>query len=309
MALGNRGLGRGLDALLGGVQAQTETVDPAEIKEISLDNIIPNQFQPRREFDQDALNDLAASIKSQGVLQPILVRPNENGYELIAGERRFRASRLAGRDTIPVLVREMTDQQSLAIALIENLQREDLNPIEEALGYRQLQKEFGLSQEELAKQVGKSRSALANALRLLKLPEGIQKNIQNGVISAGHGRALMAVSEETAGELQDRIVEQGLTVRQAEAMASHWKEHGTLPEDNAEQASPAKESKTTESGQGQLPVEDAVLSQVRELLVQATGLGVKAGGSIDKGKITFAYGNKEQLAKLLEQLGLEQGIL
>ena len=315
MALGNRGLGRGLDALLGGVQTETEKVDPAEIKEIALGDIIPNQFQPRREFDQEALDDLTASIKAQGVLQPVLVRPKDGGkgYELIAGERRFRASKQAGKATIPALVREMTDQQSLAIALIENLQREDLNPIEEALGYRQLQKEFGLSQEELAKQVGKSRSALANALRLLKLPEGIQNNIQNGKISAGHGRALMAVSEEVAEELQQRIMDGGLTVRQAEAQASFWKENGALPDENEAAAAPQTKAEAQNDapaqGQGALPVEDALLLQVKDMLAQATGLKVKTGGTADKAKVTFAFNNKAELEGFLQNLGIQQDIL
>ena len=190
MTSGNRGLGRGLDALLGGVREdEKKTSDSAEVRMISVENITPNPHQPRREFSEEALIELAASIKARGVLQPILIRPLGAGkYELVAGERRLRASKLSGLTEIPTLVREMSDQESLAIALIENLQREDLNAVEEAFGYQRLQQEFGLSQEELARQVGKSRSAVANCLRLLNLPDAVQKDIQQNTITAGHGQ-------------------------------------------------------------------------------------------------------------------------
>ena len=232
MTSGNRGLGRGLDALLGGVKEDEKiSSESAEVRMIPVGNITPNPHQPRREFSEEGLNDLAASIKTRGVLQPVLVRSLGSGrYELVAGERRLRASKQAGLVEIPTLIREMTDQESLAIALIENLQREDLNAVEEALGYQRLQQEFGLSQEELARQVGKSRSAVANSLRLLNLPDSVQQDIQQNAISAGHGRAIMAVSdEEMQDALHHRIVDNGLTVRQAEAQAAFCKQNGRLP--------------------------------------------------------------------------------
>ncbi len=304
MTSGNRGLGRGLDALLGGVREdEKKTSDASEVRMISIDAITPNPHQPRREFSKDALNDLCASIKTRGVLQPVLIRPLDgNQFELVAGERRLRASKLAGLTEIPTLVREMTDQESLAIALIENLQREDLNAVEEALGYQQLQKQFGLSQEELARQVGKSRSAVANALRLLNLPDVVQKDIQRGSISAGHGRAIMAVTEvEVQGELHRRIAENGLTVRQAEAQATFWKQNGRLP--GAEEVlQPANATKGTKAAIKPL---DPKLETLQGALAELLGVKVKISGSAEKGKVTVSYGDEESLRSFVEKLGAE----
>ena len=226
MGTETRGLGRGLDALLGGSARETK-LNPAEVKNISISSILPNKYQPRIDFSQSALEDLAASIKAQGVLQPILLRPLENNqYELIAGERRLRASKLAGLHKIPALIREMSDEQSLALALIENLQREDLNPIEEVQGYRRLISEFSLNQELLAQQVGKSRSSVANALRLLKLPQAVQKEIAAGTLSAGHGRALMTVKDAQGFRLLlERVRDLKPSVRQVEAEATYYNQH------------------------------------------------------------------------------------
>lgn len=299
----NKGLGRGLDALLGGVREEEEQgLDAASVSLIAVDAVVPNPFQPRREFDAVALDDLAASIKAQGVLQPILVRPiSGDQYELVAGERRLRASKIAGLTEVPSLVREMNDQESLAIALIENLQREDLNAIEEALGYQQLQQEFGLSQDELSKQVGKSRSAVANSLRLLNLPDPVQRDIQAGKLSAGHGRAVMAVTDpEPQADLHSRILENGLTVRQAEAQASFWKQNGRLP--GAEEVgAPVKSSSSTGTKQ---PL-DQDMQGIQSALAESLGIGVKVAGSTDKGKITLAYGDGGQLQSLLEKLGVD----
>ncbi len=304
MSAGSKGLGRGLDALLGGVREdEKKTSDSAEVKLIPIESITPNPHQPRREFAQDALEDLAASIKVRGVLQPVLVRPlGGKRYELVAGERRLRASKLAGLSEIPTLVREMTDQESLAIALIENLQREDLNAVEEALGYQQLQQQFGLSQEELARQVGKSRSAVANSLRLLNLPEPVQTDIQQGAITAGHGRAIMAVTDAEAQEsLHKRIAENGLTVRQAEAQASFWKEHGRLPgaEEIGQAARPAAGVKEPSE-----PL-DARLKSLQKSLRGLLGVKVKIAGTLDKGKITVSYGNEDDLRSVAEKLGAD----
>lgn len=302
MTSGNRGLGRGLDALLGGVREDEKvTSDSSEVRMIPIESITPNPHQPRREFSEDALNDLCASIKTRGVLQPVLIRPLENNrFELVAGERRLRASKLAGLTEIPTLVRDMTDQESLAIALIENLQREDLNAVEEALGYQQLQQQFGLSQEELSRQVGKSRSTVANALRLLNLPDVVQKDIQQGGISAGHGRAIMAVAEpEVQGELHRRIAENGLTVRQAEAQATFWKNNGRLPgaEEVGEVVSSSRGSKAAA-----LPL-DPRLETLQASLASMLGVKVKVAGAIEKGKVTVSYANEDQLRSFVEKLG------
>lgn len=297
----NKGLGRGLDALLGGVrEEEKQGLDAASVRMIAVASIVPNPYQPRREFDPAALEDLSSSIRAQGVLQPILVRPvGRDQFELVAGERRLRASRLAGLEEIPTLVREMDDQESLAIALIENLQREDLNPVEEALGYQQLQKEFGLSQEELSRQVGKSRSAVANALRLLNLPDEVQKNIQTGAISAGHGRALMSVTDLVPqADLHSRMLENGLTVRQAEAQASFWKQNGRLP----------GVEETLSAGPrplgGQKNELDKDMLSLQSTLVEKLHLSVKLSGSVDKGKITIGYKDSHELKSLLDSLGV-----
>ena len=303
MTASNRGLGRGLDALLGGVRKDEQiTSDSAEVRRIPVGAITPNPHQPRREFSEEGLNDLAASIQARGVLQPILVRPlGGDRFELVAGERRLRASKKAGLTEIPSLIREMTDQESLAIALIENLQREDLNAVEEALGYQRLQQEFGLSQEELARQVGKSRSAVANSLRLLNLSEGIQADIQSGALTAGHGRAIMALREnEAQDQLHRRIMENGLTVRQAEAQATFHKQHGRLPGADEIGASPAA------SGPKAAPVAlDPRLEALQAALNDVLELKVKIAGSLEKGKLTITYGAEDDLRSVAEKLGAE----
>lgn len=295
-----KGLGRGLDALLGGVREDQEKgVEAASVTMVPIESVVPNPNQPRREFSQEGLKDLSESIRSQGVLQPILVRPvGDYRYELVAGERRLRASKIAGLKDIPALIREMTDQESLAVALIENLQREDLNPVEEALGYQQLQNQFGLSQEELSQQVGKSRSAVANALRLLNLPEAIRKDISEGNLSAGHGRALMSVTDaDVQGELHSRILENGLTVRQAEAQAVFWKNNGRLP-GAGEDHSPKKSTTTTGKNEP-----DPVVSTIQESIAGSLNVAVKMSGSPKKGKITIKYESEDDLRNLVDMLG------
>jgi ParB family chromosome partitioning protein len=292
-----------LDALLGGVREDEKvTSDAAEVRLIPVGAITPNPHQPRREFSEDALNDLASSIETRGVLQPVLVRPLGDGnYELVAGERRLRASKKAGLTEIPSLVRDMTDQESLAIALIENLQREDLNAVEEALGYQRLQQEFGLSQEELARQVGKSRSSVANSLRLLNLPESVQADIQQNVLSAGHGRAIMAVPDpEPQAELHRRIAENGLTVRQAEAQASFYKQNGRLPGADEIGAAPSSRSVKPEPK----PL-DPRLESLQGELSDMLGLTVKITGSPEKGKLTVRYAAEDDLRSVAEKFGVQ----
>lgn len=192
------GLGKGLDALF----MDNETVDSGGVVTLRLSQIEPNRDQPRKIFSEEALNELADSIREHGVLQPLLVRPLPGGsYQLVAGERRWRASRMAGLQEVPVVIREMDEEQAMEIALIENLQREDLNAIEEATGYKQLMERYGMTQEQVAKRVGKSRPAIANALRLLNLPPKVMDMVGEGEVSPGHARALLAFDD------QDRIVE------------------------------------------------------------------------------------------------------
>lgn len=208
------GLGKGLNAIF--IENDSETEGGTVTLKIS--EIEPNRTQPRKEFDEQALSELAESISQHGLLQPLLVRPlTLGGYQIVAGERRYRASRMAGLTEVPVIIKELTDTETMEIALIENLQREDLSPVEEALGYKALIDEHGFSQEEVAKSVGKSRPAVANALRLLKLPDNIMEYLKDGKISAGHARALLTLeNEELMTELADEIVAKDLSVRQVE---------------------------------------------------------------------------------------------
>jgi ParB family chromosome partitioning protein len=206
-------LGRGLAALLEGADATAES----ELTELPVLQIRPNPFQPRQHFDPERLRELAESIRQQGVMQPILVRRGAEGYELLAGERRLRAAQMAGYHTIPALVKSANDQQALEVALLENLQREDLNPIEEARAYQRLQAEFQLTQDEVAQRVGRDRSSVTNMLRLLRLPVSLQTDIEAGRLSMGHARALLALDSEAAQQrLRDQIVADGLSVRETE---------------------------------------------------------------------------------------------
>ncbi|WP_302027434.1 ParB/RepB/Spo0J family partition protein [Ruminococcus bromii] len=208
------GLGKGLNAIF--IENDSET-DGGTVT-LKISEIEPNRTQPRKEFDEQALSELAESISQHGLLQPLLVRPlTLGGYQIVAGERRYRASRMAGLTEVPVIIKELTDTETMEIALIENLQREDLSPVEEALGYKALIDEHGFSQEEVAKSVGKSRPAVANALRLLKLPDNIMEYLKDGKISACHARALLTLeNEELMTELADEIVAKDLSVRQVE---------------------------------------------------------------------------------------------
>ena len=210
------GLGKGLSAIF----SENDTEDNNEVVTIKISQIEPNRNQPRRSFDEDALEELSQSIKEHGVLQPILVRPQiYGGYQIVAGERRYRASRMAGLTEIPAIIKELSDSETMQIALIENLQRRDLSDLEEAKGYQTLMDEYGFSQEEVARTVGKSRSAVANTLRLLGLPDDVKELLDQGKLSAGHARALLAVDQEKEiKEAADKIIKEGLSVRQTEKL-------------------------------------------------------------------------------------------
>lgn len=211
------GLGKGLDTIF----AENETEESNSSVILKISEIEPNRSQPRKDFDENALSDLAQSISQHGLLQPLLVRPLPiGGYQIVAGERRYRACRMAGLTEVPVTIRELSDTETMELALIENLQREDLSPIEEALGYKALIDEHGFSQEEVATSVGKSRPAIANSLRILKLPESVLEYVKQDKISAGHARALLMLdSEEDMLELAELIYKKDLSVRQAEKLA------------------------------------------------------------------------------------------
>ncbi len=214
MAMKKSGLGRGLDSLF----ADNSSEDGKEVSTLRISDIEPNKDQPRKDFDAEALAVLADSIREHGVLQPILVRPiSESRYQIVAGERRWRASKMAGLTEIPAVIREMTEEETMQLAMIENLQREDLNAIEEALGYELLMTRYHMTQDEVSKRVGKSRSAVANALRLLKLPKKTSELVRSGALSAGHARALLQSDDEALiDEVAEKIVRTGMSVRDAE---------------------------------------------------------------------------------------------
>jgi len=228
MATKKRGLGRGLDALLGGanvtaLQDHAVQVDERELQQLPLDLIQRGKYQPRRDIDPTTLEELAQSIRAQGVMQPIVVRSIGSGrYEIIAGERRWRASQQAGLDKIPAMVREVSDEAAIAMALIENIQREDLNPIEEAVALQRLQQEFQLTQQQVADAVGKSRVTISNLLRLIALPEEIKTLLSHGDLEMGHARALLGLPAERQVDGARHVVARGLTVRQTEALVRQW---------------------------------------------------------------------------------------
>ena len=273
------GLGRGLDALLPQTDSLLETV----VRDIPIDEIDPNSDQPRRDFDKDALEQLADSIKEAGVLSPILVVEDGMRYRIVAGERRYRASRLAGLSTVPCIVRSMTTAQQMEAALIENLQREDLNPIEEAAAIRSLMHECGYTQEQAAQKLGKSRPAIANALRLLNLPQEVTALVVNGDLSAGHARVLAGLDEKKRQlELAHQCVLQGWSVRKLEEAAKEKKTD-----------KPAKVVRTL------TPELDALQSSMREAL----GLKTTLSGTEKKGKITLSYNSAQELEHLYEVIG------
>lgn len=228
MAVKKRGLGRGLDALLSGpsvsaLEEQAVKIDQKELQHLPVELIQRGKYQPRRDMDPEALEELAHSIRNHGVMQPIVVRPIDgNRFEIIAGERRWRATQQAGLDSIPAMVREVPDEAAIAMALIENIQREDLNPLEEALALQRLQQEFELTQQQVADAVGKSRVTVANLLRLISLPEAIKTMLAHGDLEMGHARALLGLEEDRQEEGARHVVARGLTVRQTEALVRQW---------------------------------------------------------------------------------------
>ncbi len=270
------GLARGLDALL------PETDLPAGVTEIAVSQLDPNPDQPRRTFDTQALEALAESIRQAGVLQPLLVVENGARYRIVAGERRYRAARMAGLQSVPCVVRDMTEQERMEAALIENLQREDLNPIEEAAGIRALMEECGYTQELAAKRVGRSRPAVANLLRLLQLPESIREMVKAGELSAGHARVLAGLADESRQlALAERAVREGMSVRELEKLAAQTMEKPAKPEPKP------------------LPSE---LNDMQERLQNVLGVRTALHGNLKKGKIILQYDSAEELEAIYEAM-------
>ena len=270
------GLARGLDALL------PETDLPAGVTEIVVSQLDPNPDQPRRTFDTQALEALAESIRQAGVLQPLLVVENGARYRIVAGERRYRAARMAGLQSVPCVVRDMTEQERMEAALIENLQREDLNPIEEAAGIRALMEECGYTQELAAKRVGRSRPAVANLLRLLQLPESIRELVKAGELSAGHARVLAGLADESRQlALAERAVREGMSVRELEKLAAQTMEKPAKPEPKP------------------LPSE---LNDMQERLQNVLGVRTALHGNLKKGKIILQYDSAEELEAIYEAM-------
>lgn len=271
-------LGRGLNALMG--EAQTETGNVTSDTLVDITKIQPNPNQPRTHFNETLLQELSESIRENGVLQPLLVRKKGQKYEIIAGERRYQASKLAGIEKLPVIIKDVDDQKMLELALIENLQRSDLNPIEEAKGYKQLLKESGMTQEALSKAVSKSRSAITNSLRLLDLPDEVQQFLFDGKMAAGHARAILAVPFEDARiRLAQKVVNEGLSVRATENLAPLF--------------SVGEEPKKPKS------VTPQSYKKAARALRQVFNTNVKVKSSRGKNKIEIEFKDEEELSQIL----------
>ncbi|MBN1595694.1 ParB/RepB/Spo0J family partition protein [candidate division FCPU426 bacterium] len=289
--MGRQALGKGLEALIP-LHGDVETTAAAYNKtpaEASISHIDVNPYQPRQAFDPRELDELAASIREKGIVQPVLIRPRPGGrFELVAGERRLRAAKLAGLAQIPVVIRDLKDSECLEIALIENIQRTDLNPMEEAKAYQRLITEFKLKQDEMGKKVGKDRSSVANTLRLLKLPTAVQNMLQKNLISEGHARALLSIADENMlGRLAEKIIRDGLSVRETERLAT-----GLKPEILTK----GKRIKKTE-------IKDPHTRQLEEELRRKLGTQVRVlPRNAQKGKIEIEYYSLEDLDRILSLL-------
>jgi len=277
-----KGLGKGIKALL----EDFDLADESKITKISIDKIKPNPNQPRKHVKEETIKELAESIKEKGVIQPIIVREKEDYYEIVAGERRWRASQLAGLKEVPVVIRnDISEVESLELALIENIQREDLNPIDLAIAYNELIEKYNLTQEELSKIVSKSRSAIANTIRLLKLPEEIKNLIINGKLSEGHGRVLLALEDEKEiTRLANECIAKQLSVRELEEII-YFKSQEENQEKNV-----SHETKQDKK--------DNDLANVEEDLIEALGTKVVVKGSLNKGKIIIEYFSREDLERI-----------
>jgi ParB family chromosome partitioning protein len=280
-----RGLGKGINALFSNIEAgQEETV-----QEINIKDIRPNPYQPRKTFEQEAINELKESILQHGILQPIIVRKSIKGYEIVVGERRFRAAKEAKLTVIPAVTRELTEQQMMELALLENLQREDLNPIEEAQAYQTLMEKLNFTQEALAKRLGKSRPHIANHIRLLTLPKQIQQLITEGHLSMGHGRTLLGLKKKDhLKPLVEKIIREQLNVRQVELIVQQLND---------------KVSRETKKNK---PEKDVFLKERETYLQEYFGTSVTIKKQKKKGKIEIEFFSQEDLERILELLNAQQ---
>ncbi|MDI3311047.1 MAG: ParB/RepB/Spo0J family partition protein [Thermoanaerobacterium sp.] len=270
-----RGLGRGLQALIPDIDEESVK----GVENIKISDIEPNQFQPRKHFDDESLKELSDSIKEHGIIQPIIVRKNDFGYQIVAGERRWRAAKLAGLKEVPAIVKDFDDQKVMEIALIENLQREDLNPIDEAKAYKSLMEQFNLTQEEISKRVGKSRSSIANSIRLLNLDEEVQNMLMEGKITTGHAKVILALQDaEKQNMIAKKIVDKNLNVRETENLIK--------------EVTSSKKKKRKES--------DAYIKEIEDNFCRFFGTKVKIIHGKNRGKILIEYYSEEDLSRLTE---------
>ena len=307
------GLGRGLDALFADVAPineeeqkdsskrlkevsseggeTPETTDRDRIIYIDINDIRPNSAQPRSVFDEDKLKELAGSIRENGVIQPLIVREAENGYELVAGERRWRASRIAGLRTIPCIVRDFDDRQNAIVAIIENMQREDLNPIEEAIGLKSMTEKYGFTQEQVSASLGRSRTYITNSIRLLKLPEEIQQYVSSGQMSAAHGRTIINIPDKARQkEIADKIIRNDLSVRATERLAEKVKDELRPERKRRKRATDADKAKSAE------------ITAVERELMTLLGTKVNITGDESKGKIELEYYSLDELNRLIDAM-------
>jgi ParB family chromosome partitioning protein len=292
-----KALGRGLDSLLPSRHTVTPIAMPAvqsaaSTQEIAVDSIDPNPYQTRRRINEAALEELAESIRASGVVQPVVLRPAANGrYQLVAGERRWHASKRAGKTTIPAVVRQISNEQAMEITIIENLQREDLNPVEQARAFERLSREFGMTQEQIATRTGKDRASIANFIRLLKLPEGIQNALEAGALSFGHGKVLLALAgfPEHMERAAREVIEKQLSVRQTEELV------GRLL--NPQVAEPKPDKAT--------PIIDPNVREAQRSLESSLGVKVEIHDRKGKGKIILKYGSLEDFDRIVEALAVK----
>lgn len=283
-----KGLGRGLEALFEESPQVQEAQQAEEVEEISLDEIRPNPYQPRKTFDDKSLKELSESIKENGVFQPIIIRKSVNGYEIIAGERRFRASKLAGKTTIPAITRQFDEAQMMEVAVLENLQREDLTPLEEAQAYEMLQKNLGLTQEEVSKRLGKSRPYIANYLRLLTLPQKTKRLLQHGDLSMGQARTLLGLkNKEGIDKLAKKVVKEGMTVRKLEALVNRMNEKSKTSKPKT-----VKKSAFIRASESELANKFGTTVNITE-------------GKKGKGHLAIDFSSVDELNRILDLLGVD----
>lgn len=307
------GLGRGLDALFADVAPIEETAEIAETAKakkvskkaadsaaaddddrvlyVDINDIRPNSAQPRSHFDEEKLAELSKSIRANGVIQPLIVRESSTGYELVAGERRWRASRLAGLKTVPCIVRNFDDRQNAIVAIIENMQREDLNPIEEALGLKSMTEKYGFTQEQISESLGRSRTYITNSIRLLKLPKEIQEYVSSGQMSAAHGRTIINIPDKVRQkEIADKIIRNDLSVRATERLAEKVKDELRPERKRRKKAAPAD------------PAKSAEIAAVERELMTLLGTKVHISGDESNGKIELEYYSLEELNRLIDAM-------